>query len=260
MAINGNVTAAVRKLVASLDKARNRAEHGIFVAEGSKCVLDTLGLFDCVNIIATPSWINAHAGRLASVDTLEASRADMERMTHFSTAPDVIALYRIPHHHFNPDCLEGSLTLALDRIQDPGNLGTIVRLADWFGIHDIVCSPDTVDIYNPKVVQATMGAIARVRIHYMPLVPLLSDAGKAGIAVCGTFLDGTDIYSSPLPVNGSIIVMGNEGAGVSDEVAATVDRRLLIPSYPPGTATVESLNVAIATAITVSEFRRQSLL
>ncbi|MDE7397406.1 MAG: RNA methyltransferase, partial [Muribaculum sp.] len=188
----------------------------------------------------------------------EATRADMERMTHFSTAPDVIAVYRIQEHSVSPQQLCGHLSLALDRIQDPGNLGTIIRLADWFGIHDIVCSPDTVDLYNPKVVQATMGAIARVRVSYTPLPPILAAIRDAGGHIYGTFLDGTDIYSEPLSPHG-IIVMGNEGSGISDAVAATVDRRLLIPSYPAGTPTVESLNVAIATAITVAEFRRQSL-
>ncbi len=252
------VTAAVRKLVASLGQAKYRRETGLFVAEGTKCVLDTFGHFDCVYLIATENWIKTHAGEIASVTPTEANRADMERMTHLSTAPDVIAVYRIPEHSVSPQQLCGKLSLALDRIQDPGNLGTIIRLADWFGIHDIVCSPDTVDLYNPKVVQATMGAIARVRVSYAPLPQLLTAMRDTGEHIYGTFLDGTDIYAEHLSSHG-IIVMGNEGSGISDAVAATVDRRLLIPSYPAGVTTIESLNVAIATAITVAEFRRQSL-
>jgi TrmH family RNA methyltransferase len=252
------VTASLRKLVASLDQAKTRRETGLFVAEGTKCVLDTIDAFSCRHIIASPSWLTKHASRVASLPTVEATRADLERMTHFSTAPDVIAVYEIPQQTLSLDRCADQLTIALDRIQDPGNLGTIIRLADWFGISTIVCSSDTVDVYNPKVVQATMGAISRVDIVYTALPDFLTAMREKGVAVCGTFLDGVNIYAEPLP-SPAVIVMGNEGAGISPDVAATVNRRLLIPSFPPEATTVESLNVAIATAITVAEFRRQSL-
>ena len=149
-----------------------------------------------------------------------------------------------------------NLHLALDGVQDPGNLGTIIRIADWFGIEHIFCSPDTADVYNPKVVQATMGSIARVHIHYLPLPDLFASLPEGTPVYC-TFLDGENLYEQTLSPGG-IIVMGNEGNGISPEVARHINRRLLIPNYPPGRETADSLNVAIATAITCAEFRRRS--
>ena len=135
-------------------------------------------------------------------------------------------------------------------------MGTICRIADWFGIEDIICSNNTVDIYNPKAIQATMGAIARIRIHYCNLPDYLVNALKQEIPVYGTFLKGENIYTTPLDSNG-IIVMGNEGNGISNEIAKQINRRLFIPYYPENRHTAESLNVAIATAITCAEFRRR---
>ena len=145
--------------------------------------------------------------------------------------------------------------LALDDVQDPGNLGTIIRIADWFGIHHIICSTGTADAFSPKVVQATMGAIARVKIHYTDLPSYLSTLPK-GTPVYGTFLEGDDIYTLPLSDHG-IIVMGNEGNGISPATAKAVTDKLFIPNWPEGAKTSESLNVAVATAITCSEFRRR---
>ena len=149
--------------------------------------------------------------------------------------------------------LSRQLVLALDTVQDPGNLGTIVRIADWYGIEDILCSPLCADLYNPKVVQATMGALARVRVHYVDLVEFLP---RIGTPIYGTFLDGQDIYGQSLTPTG-IIVMGNEGNGISPEVRKLVTHSLFLPSYPPGRITSESLNVAIATAVVCAEFRRR---
>ena len=142
----------------------------------------------------------------------------------------------------------------LDGVQDPGNLGTIARVADWFGIRHIICSPDTADIYNPKAVQATMGALARVKFYYTELAMVLSQYSGP---IYGTFLDGNNIYKEELSRNG-IIVMGNEGKGISQRTREMINRRLLIPNYPEGTLTTESLNVAIATSIVCAEFRRRS--
>ena len=147
------------------------------------------------------------------------------------------------------------LCLVLDDVQNPGNLGTIVRLADWFGIEHIFCSKGCADIYNPKTVQATMGGIARVQMHYVDLPEMLSSLER-GIPVYGTFLDGDNMYQKTLE-NRGLIVMGNEGKGVSREVEALVSERLYIPNYPEGRETSESLNVAIATAIVCAEFRRR---
>ena len=147
-----------------------------------------------------------------------------------------------------------ALALALDGVQDPGNLGTIIRIADWFGISTLICSDDTVDAWNPKVVQATMGSLSRVNIIYTSL-PALLDRLPGDYPVYGTFLDGKNIYAEPL-TPGGLIIMGNEGNGISDEVRQRVNRRLLIPDFHQG-ETADSLNVAIATAITCSEFRRR---
>lgn len=142
----------------------------------------------------------------------------MERISQLKTPSNSLALVEIPRHRLDAEHLGNRLTLALDEVQNPGNLGTIIRLADWFGIGDIVCSEGSADCFNPKVVQATMGAILRVRIHYAPLTPLLAGAAARGVAVYGTFLDGEDIYSADL-TPGGIVVMGNEGRGVTDAVA-----------------------------------------
>ena len=144
-------------------------------------------------------------------------------------------------------------------MQNPGNVGTIIRLADWFGIRDILCSEGTADCFNPKVVQATMGAILRVRVHYTPLAPLLAEAAAGGIPVYGTFLEGENIYTEELSPTG-IVVMGNEGRGVTEAVARSVTRKLFIPPWPAGRRGSESLNVAMATGIVCAEFRRQTAL
>ena len=150
------------------------------------------------------------------------------------------------------------LMLALDGVQDPGNLGTIIRTCDWFGIHDILCNRDTADCYNPKVVQATMGALARVRVHYVDLPKALAELKDKHVAIYGTLLEGRNMYEEGAIPNKKegVIIMGNEGNGISEEVRGLVSHPLLIPSYPAGEATSESLNVGIATAIVLAEFRR----
>ena len=162
----------------------------------------------------------------------------------------------IPRHDLGTVHADEELVLALDEVQNPGNLGTIVRLADWFGIGDIVCSPGTADCFNPKVVQATMGAILRVRVHYTDLPRFLAEAAGRGTPVYGTFLEGDNIYDAPL-TRGGIVVMGNEGRGVTPETARTVTRKLFIPPYPADRHGSESLNVAMATGIVCAEFRRR---
>ena len=169
----------------------------------------------------------------------------------------VLALFPLPEWE-TPEAKAGigRLTIALDGVQDPGNLGTICRLADWFGIDDIVCSAETADIFNPKAIQATMGAIARVKVHYTDLEGFLETASKENVPVYGTFLDGDNIYERHLSTDG-IIVMGNEGKGISQRISRFVSERLFIPNYPQDRITTESLNVAVATAITCAEFRRR---
>ena len=177
-------------------------------------------------------------------------------MPHQFSSTSSRGVSRIPHAHVPSTTMHqpSALSLALDGVQDPGNVGTSIRIADWFGITQIFCSPDTADIYNPKVVQATMGSLAHVSITYCDLVPLLREAN---VPVYGTLLDGQDIYQQTLSGKG-IIVMGNEGNGISPEVRQLITHKLLIPNFNKNNETAESLNVAIATAITCSEFRRHS--
>lgn len=249
------LTNAIRKQIRSLDDTKHRRSLHLFKAEGTKCVLDTIDSFTLRYLIATYEWLNHNKIDIDRDLVMQVSPKEMERLSSFSTASQVIAVYDIPDRSPDLRSLSGQLTLALDCVQDPGNLGTIIRTADWFGIRNILASCDTADMYSPKVVQATMGAISRVTVCYCDLVDTIKSLPD--IAVYGTFLDGTDIYKSDLSPDG-IIIMGNEGKGISDDVARLVNRRLLIPSFPEGRITSESLNVATATAITVAEFRRRS--
>lgn len=239
------------KFIQSLDRKKARRESGCFLAEGNKLVGDTLSAFDCALLVATPEWLRARPDVRAD-EIVEAAPGEIARASLLATPQEVLAVYRIPRCELDMAALSQRITLALDTVQDPGNLGTIVRLADWYGIEDIVCSPDCADLYNPKTVQATMGALARVRVHYTPLPEFLS---QVGVPVYGTFLDGENIYTQPLD-DRAVIVMGNEGNGISPEVASCVSRRLFLPNYPPGRVTTESLNVAVATAVVCAEFRR----
>lgn len=240
------------KFIQSLDRKRVRTECGCFLAEGNKLVEDTLPAFTCRLLVATAWWLQKHPGVRAG-EILECSPDEIARASLMRSPQDVLAVYEMPRHDLQADVLSRQLVLALDTVQDPGNLGTIVRIADWYGIEDILCSPLCADLYNPKVVQATMGALARVRVHYVDLVEFLP---RIGTPIYGTFLDGQDIYGQSLTPTG-IIVMGNEGNGISPEVRKLVTHSLFLPSYPPGRITSESLNVAIATAVVCAEFRRR---
>lgn len=253
------LTNAIRKSVRQLADARHRRLSGLFVAEGTKCVVDTLTHFRCRFIAATRDWALQHTALLGGRDVAIASRADMERMSSLSTPPPVLAVYEIPQRTLpSPRHLASQLILALDRIQDPGNMGTIMRVADWMGVRHILASPDTVDIYNPKTVQATMGSIARVQVHYCDLAQLLTQL-SASVPVYGTLLDHTsaNIYTATLPPR-AVLVMGNEGRGISPEVRACLTHTLFIPPYPTTATTAESLNVAVATSIALAMFRRQA--
>lgn len=254
------ITAAQRKWIGSLKSARHRREAAAFVAEGTRCVFETLPKFAPRCLVATPKWLDENGASLpaGAPEPLTASAEEMRAMSSLQTPQGVLAVYDIPE--LPPLALpaDGELCLALDTVQDPGNLGTIVRVASWFGIRRIFASETTVDLYNPKVVQATMGGLAGVETRYLDLPRFLAEASAAGAPIYGTFLDGADLYRSEL-TPGGIIVFGNEGNGVSAEVGALCDRRLKIPSFPPDGEAVESLNVATAAAITTAEFRRRIL-
>ena len=229
------------KFVRQLEQKKYRKKEGLFVAEGPKVVGDLLRAgFKAHTIFATSEWESQ--GQTFQ----EVSDEELRRVSFLQHPQRVLALFFIPTESV-PSV--SSLSLALDDVQDPGNLGTIIRIADWFGIDTIYCSENTADAWSPKVVQATMGSIARVNIIYTDLQELIS---KAQVPVYGTLLDGQDIYTQELSKEG-IIVMGNEGNGISAPIRKLINRRLLIPQFHEGP---ESLNVAIATAITCSEFRR----
>lgn len=247
------------RLLARLRQKKNRDELGLFVAEGEKCVSDTLAHFPLRCIVASEEWINANRSLIAAdAECFAASQAEMSRLSCLSTAPDVIAYYSRPTVDPEEWCvgIESRLTLLLDCVQDPGNLGTIIRVADWFGVHHIAASPDTVDYCNPKTIQATMGAISRVKMLYTDLAEIINRF--PALKVYGTLLDGENIYTRRLSSAG-FIVMGNEGKGISAPIRSLITDSLFIPSYPPGEETSESLNVSMATGITLSEFRRRLL-
>lgn len=244
------MTKADIQLVRALADKRGRTEHGLFVAEGEKLIGELCASYLQVRRIFTLEGIFEGPG----VEVV--APREMERLTLLKTAGNSLALVEIPHYGIDMGSLTGKLTLALDGIQNPGNLGTIIRLADWFGITDIVCSEDSADCFNPKVVQATMGAILRVRVHYTDLGEFLAEAGKRRIPVYGTFLEGDNLYKTELSPEG-IVVMGNEGRGITPQTARSITRKLFIPPYPADRRGSESLNVAMATGIICSEFRRR---
>lgn len=235
----------------SLGDKRTRDAEGLFIAEGDKLVEEILSSRLRVRKVYT-TRSDMSGAVIEQID-----RRDMERISALKTATTTIAVVEQPRHKLNISNLDGRLTLALDGVQNPGNLGTIIRLADWFGIEDILCTKECADCYNPKVVQATMGAILRVRVHYVDdLAAMLVSLRDKGTAIYGTLLDGQSIYTTELRQEG-IIVMGNEGRGLSDACRAVVSHKLLIPPYPATRSTSESLNVAMATGIVLAEFRRR---
>ena len=248
------------KQVRSLQQKKFRDELGLFVAEGDKCVEELQKGFELVALYREGE---------------NATRVEIEQMSGLQTPQGTIAVFRKPILPLAPYLEERAgeeVLLVLDGVQNPGNLGTIIRTCDWFGVHDIVCSRDTADCFNPKVVQATMGALTRVRVHYTDVAEWLKAVSSqhSDVRIYGTLLDGKDMYEelsairsqpsaegSKLKAESSIIIMGNEGNGISEEVRRLVTHPIRIPSYPKGAETSESLNVAIATAIVLAEFRRR---
>lgn len=227
------------KWVRSLQQKKHRDAEGVFVAEGAKCVEELRKAFELV-LLATSD---------------NATYTEIEQMSSLRTPQGVIGVFK--KREFNSEIPSG-LLVALDGVQDPGNLGTIIRTCDWFGIHDILCSRDTADCYNPKVVQATMGALARVRVHYVDLPKELTLLRQTGLPLYGTLLEGENMYE-PYAIpdkQRGVIIMGNEGNGISESIRKLITHPLLIPSYPINASTSESLNVSIATAIVLAEFRR----
>ena len=240
--MNEHLSKAQIKWVRSLQQKKTRDELGLFVAEGDKCINDLKGAFELM-LLVTPE---------------NATSTEIAQMSSLRTPQGTIAVFK-KNVNSQTSIASCPLILALDGVQDPGNLGTIIRTCDWFGIHDIICSRDTADCYNPKVVQATMGALARVHCHYVDnLAEVITAYHTKGYPIYGTLLEGKNMYNkASIPTKDKgIIVMGNEGNGISQEVRQLITHPLLIPSFPANAPTSESLNVSIATAIVLSEFRR----
>ena len=253
------------KFIRSLSQKKVRDSEQLFLAEGEKCVRELLQSFE--------PFLIASSSPLSGIHTLEATEMEIQQMSQLRHPQGVVAVFKMPtmvnltatfKMPISQETTAASgLMLALDGVQDPGNLGTIIRTADWFGIEEIICSQDTVDCWNPKVVQATMGALARVHVHYINLYSFIlnvlqSNQDGNNYPIYGTLLDGKNMYSPdaiPSKQRG-IIIMGNEGNGISSAIRSLITHPLYIPSFPAERPTSESLNVGIATAIILAEFRR----
>ena len=235
------------KLITSLQQKKQRIAHQLFFAEGIKVIQELLdSKFELVHLYTTQNDFD----QVSNEKKVVINEVELKKITALATQNTCLAVFKIP---VGKEIDESGIILTLDSIRDPGNLGTILRLCDWFGINQLICSKETVDIYNPKVVQATMGSIARVNVNYIDLETFI---GQTNLEVFGTFMDGNNIYKTDLPQEG-IIIMGNEANGISTELEKLILNRLTIPRFGNLQKT-ESLNVATATAIVLSEFRRMS--
>jgi TrmH family RNA methyltransferase len=235
------------KLISSLHQKKYRFSHQLFIAEGVKVIQELLdSSFELEHIYLTTALFSEISSEKKTLITFD----ELKKISALTTPNNCLAVFKIPKER---SFVNSGLIVALDDIRDPGNLGTILRLCDWFGISQVVCSLQTVDIYNPKVIQATMGSITRIQVHYVDLNHFIKNAK---MPVFGTFMDGNSIYTEDLPTEG-IVVMGNEANGISKEIEELVSNRLTIPRFGNLQLT-ESLNVATATAIVLSEFRRNA--
>ena len=245
------------KLIRSLESKKNRTSTGLFIAEGEKMIFDLLKSdIGISEIFCTKNLEQSVLKAKASCNLEVVTKDEISKISFLKTPSELVAICKIPELALDWNKLKKELVLVLDEIQDPGNLGTIIRLADWFGIRTIICSENSADLFNPKVIQSTMGGFARVNVHYMNLEILLKQAAEVNIPIYGTFLDGENIFQTELGENG-FVIMGNEGNGISSKLTSKISKRLTIPSYPSNQLTSESLNVAVATSIICAEFRRR---
>jgi TrmH family RNA methyltransferase len=252
------ISSRVVKYIRSLEKKRSRIEQGVFLAEGNKLVADLWPHFQAELIIAKPSWI-ATQEHITAKELLTADEADIRRASLLCNPQDVIAVFRLPVWQIEEafaSAVGGELLLALDGVQDPGNLGTIIRIASWFGIPHLLCSEDTADVFNPKATQATMGALVNVEVHYCRLEEQLKELRRQGVPLFGADLEGEPLFGATIG-KGGILVIGNEGQGIRPTIRSLLERQLYIPRYTAEGVAAESLNVAVATGILCAEFRRR---
>jgi RNA methyltransferase, TrmH family len=244
--------------IRSLSDKKEREKSGLFVAEGEKLVFDLLHTsLKMVEFYLTEKGISASNEKKVPVNAILLKDKEMERISAFKNPSPVLAVFKIPNIAYVTESLFPGISIVLDHIQDPGNLGTIVRSADWFGITNVFCSTDCADIFNPKCVQASMGAVARVQVHYLDLPELLEKGAGLGIPVFGTYMDGENVFEADLPPQ-ALIVLGSEGKGISADLEKYLNRRISIPPYPAGKKELESLNVAVSASIICAEFRRRN--
>lgn len=246
------------KFIQSLERKKIRDEHGVFLVEGNKMVDEALASgFEIELLVGTENFlIGKQLNDKAIGEIVEADKDSIKKASLLQSPQEALAVVKKTSSSISEARCKGQLILALDCIQDPGNLGTILRIADWFGISQVICSTDTVDVYNPKVVQASMGAIFRAKTFYSDLAEFLQKERSNGLSVYGTFMNGQNIYQHKLSKEG-ILVMGNEGSGISKKIEQLITEKIAIPSFAENDSGSESLNVAIATAICCSEFRRK---
>jgi RNA methyltransferase, TrmH family len=247
------------KWIHSLEEKKHRDTEKLFVVEGLKMVDELLNSpFKIHSLYATQAWFdkNYDSKTKFPLDSETVTETELSKISFLKTPQDALAIVRMPQIVMDLNILKNKLILALDKIQDPGNLGTIIRLADWFGIDTILCSPDTADLYNPKVVQSTMGSIFRVNVFYTMLDTTLMKFKNDKMPLYGTTLDGENIYNMKLSDSG-IIILGNESKGIQTNILQLLDKKLFIPNFQKGEHKAESLNVGIAAAIVCSEFRKR---
>ncbi len=248
------------KFIISLQKKKIRDEEKLFVIEGDKLVREFIASKTLIrSVIAKPEFLSSlpreTMGNVKEVE--EVSYEELKLISTLKTPHNALAIVPVAERVLNMNDVFGELSVALDFIQDPGNLGTIIRAAGWFGMKNIICSPDCVDVYNPKVVQASMGALLNVNIYFYDLAKLLSEAGKAGIPVFGTLLEGESVYHHSLN-NKGIILLGNESKGISADLLPFITDKIMIPKISTAKYGNDSLNVGMAASVIFSEFARKS--
>jgi len=249
------------KFINSIKKKKYRDIHRCFFVEGEKLVDELIqSNIKPISIFATSNWIELNKSQLndfSELELVEVSEEELKKISALATPNKALAIVPQYAHSFLLNEIQKQLSLFLDEINDPGNLGTIIRIADWFGIQNVFCTENSVDVYNPKVAQSSMGAIFRVKVHYVDSISFLNQVRKYNdYPIYGTFLEGNNIYDEKLSKNG-LIILGSESHGISEKLKPFINQKLFIPNYPAKQKTSESLNISTATSIVCSEFRRR---
>jgi RNA methyltransferase, TrmH family len=257
------ISTSRQKLIRSLQQKKQREKLEMFVLEGDKIVTDLilkgeLNERNTIFLCSTEEWIESRRsiGSPLLKSIVVTGREELKKLSTLQTPPGVMAVVKIPALTFDPALLKNDISLAFDQVRDPGNLGTIIRTADWFGISNIICNHGSVDQYNNKVVQASMGSVMRVQVHYTNLQELFVNAARLKIPVYGTTMDGDDLFDAPVK-NPCIIVFGNESAGIDPLYEPFFKTKLKIPDFPKGRSDADSLNIASSVAVICAELRRR---